>query len=125
MEKFITKEDLENAKPIEPKYLRWKIFLGFFITATLFALLLSVAFYFMIINALFILTPLITTYLTMGLFGSTYLMEKRVFMTFKFVQKWLGIYEYNEQTYKYYSLLNEYERQQKFKDLTEKYKNYN
>lgn len=28
MEKFITKEDLEKAKLIEPKYLR-KIFLGF------------------------------------------------------------------------------------------------
>jgi hypothetical protein len=42
-------------------------------------------------------------------------------MTLKFVQKWLGIYEYN----KYYSLLDGYERQQKYRDLTEKYKNYN
>ena len=68
---------------------------------------------------------IITTYLTMGLFGSTYLMEKRVFMTFKFIQKWLGIYEYNKQTYKYISLLREYENQQNYKELIEKYKNYN
>ena len=131
MEKFITKEEVESKIPVEPRFLRFKILVGAFTTATIMGLIMSIIFTILIgfpipidTETYYMILPLMVSYLTIGLFSLMYITEKRVFMTPNIVQKWLGIREYQEQTFEYYSILYKYEHEQNFKKSQEHYKNH-
>lgn len=135
MKNFITKKEVEQAKPIKPKYLRWRMLLAGFITIIfssilLFFMSLGMS-YFIMDNATtsfilsFSLVFSITVPLILGLlFTLMIIIDNKSNMFYNFIQKWVGIRKYSIENKNYESLKLKYKQEKEFKKQQEKYKKY-